>query len=383
MSSLQAWYLHRFLVDRLGVLRPFSSNSALRVLLVTENNPISHSQVFPFLFYKRQLQSRFDVEIRELPLTRLLADSTAFNEAIDFVFFQTWFDLASDEMDRFASTIQNRWPGAKLTYLDWFAPTDLRYAEALNSRVAAYVKKQVLSDFAQYDQPLIGHTNLTNYYCKRFNIDETPSKFVVPETFRQKLVLGSSFELSPQIMQLTPKTWSVKDRPIDLHSRITANGTTWYSHMRREALDAAERLDGKFRVKYKGTVSKRQFFAELFQSKMCFSPFGYGEVCWRDFEAMACGALLLKPDMSHIEMQTNPFRPYETYIPIAWDLSDLDSKVEYYLRNENERLGITQRAFETLKQHHSSDRFLSENSSLWSKLGLTPAANKVAGRADG
>ena len=39
-------------------------------------------------------------------------------------------------------------------------------------------------------------------------------------------------------------------------------------------------------------------------SRICISPFGYGEICWRDFEAILCGCLVVKPDMSHVE--TNP-----------------------------------------------------------------------------
>lgn len=370
MKFLQQWYLHRTLVDRLGMMRPFSRGSSRRALFITENNPISHSQVFPFLFYGHQLQAEMGLQVRELPLARFRAGSGVFDDAVDVIFFQTWFDLSPDQMGTLVLEVKRRWPGAKLVYLDWFAPTDLRYAEALNSRVSVYVKKQILSDFSQYGKPLVGHTNLTNYYCRRFNIDEPLGQFAIPVGFRDRLVLGSSFEQSPEIIGLMPRTWRVTHRPIDLHSRITANGTPWYSNMRREALEATERLVGQFAIRHQGKVSKRQYIAELFQSKMCFSPFGYGEVCWRDYEAMACGALLLKPNMSHITMKANPFRPFETYVPVAWDLSDLDSKVDYYLKNESERLRITENAYRALKQRHSSEAFLRESQDVWNKLDL-------------
>lgn len=374
MKFLQQWYLYRGLVDRLGVLRPFSRGASRRALFITENNPISQSQVFPFLFYGRQLEATLGIQIRELPLARFRSGNQPFNEAVDFVFFQTWFDLTAQQMDELACGIHSQWPGAKLIYLDWFAPTDLRYAEALNSHVSAYVKKQVLSDFSAYGKPLVGHTNLTDFYCRKFGIDEPPSRFNIPNGFRDKLVLGSSFEQSPEIIELMPRSWRAGDRPIDLHSRITAKGTAWYSGMRQEALDATEKLLDKFNVRYEGKVSKRQYVTELRQSKMCFSPFGYGEVCWRDYEAMACGALLLKPDMSHITMNSNPFRPYETYIPLAWDLSDLKDKVEYYLNNKSERLRITETAYHALKKRHTSEAFLVEIEKLLVCMGLTSAS---------
>lgn len=374
MIPLQKWHLHRILVDRAGLLRPFSRNSSMqRMLLITEQNPISQSQIFPFLFYGRQIEKALSVQIRELPLARFLADQNPYTGAMDFVFFQTWFDLTSAEMDRLAKRIKQVWPSAKLVYLDWFAPTDLRYAEALDANVTVYIKKQLLSDFEQYKQPTIGHTNLSDYYCKRFKINEPLTKFAVPETFQYKLVLGSSFEQSPEIVGLISDKWKLNNRPIDVHSRITTNGTNWYSYMRGEATEAAERLSARFSVAWKGKVSKRQYFAELYQSKICFSPFGYGEVCWRDFEAMSCGSLLLKPDMSHLKLKGDPFRPFETYVPVAWDLSDIEEKIDYYLRNETERLSIVESAFMSLRERQSSQKFLDESRDLWTKLGVAPA----------
>ena len=36
------------------------------------------------------------------------------------------------------------------------------------------------------------------------------------------------------------------------------------------------------------------------QSKIVVSPFGFGEMCHRDFEAWGCGAVLLKPRVDHL-----------------------------------------------------------------------------------
>ena len=38
--------------------------------------------------------------------------------------------------------------------------------------------------------------------------------------------------------------------------------------------------------------------------------------------AVLTGAVLLKPDMSHVETDPDIFVPWETYAPLAWDLSD-------------------------------------------------------------
>ena len=51
---------------------------------------------------------------------------------------------------------------------------------------------------------------------------------------------------------------------------------------------------------------------ELAQCGICFSPFGYGEVCWRDDEAVYSGALLINPGMSHMVTEPDVFVPGET-----------------------------------------------------------------------
>jgi hypothetical protein len=371
--------MHRLLVDKIKFLRPFSGHStSKRALIITQQDPISLSQAFPFFFYGRQIRSAIDLEIRELPLVRLLSDQHNYRSNVDFVFFQTWFDLLPQQMAHVVAKIKSNWPDAKLVYLDWFAPADLRYAEILNENVTAYIKKQRLSDLNDYNQPTIGHTNLTDYYNKRFALEAPQSNFPVPPTFFEKLLLGSGFEQSLEILRLTPRMLNSAERRIDIHCRIAAKGAPWYASMRNEALQAAKRLGEKHIVACEGMVSKRQYVSELFQSKICFSPFGYGEVCWRDFEAMAAGSLLFKPDMSHLKLAGDPFQPFETYVPVSWDLSDLGEKAAYYLDNKSERMRIVENAFIAMKKRQTGNNFIKENRSLWLKLGLGPATPRLA-----
>jgi hypothetical protein len=76
-------------------------------------------------------------------------------------------------------------------------------------------------------------------------------------------------------------------------------------------------------------------------ARVCVSPFGYGEVCFRDFEAVVAGCLLVKPDMSHLETTPNIYRPFQTYIPVRWDFADLAATVEQWLADEPRRREIT------------------------------------------
>ena len=100
-----------------------------------------------------------------------------------------------------------------------------------------------------------------------------------------------------------------------------------------------------------GRVSQSQFFSELRNSKICFSPFGYGEVCWRDYEAIFSGSLLVKPRMDHVRLTPSVFVPGETYVPIAWDCSDYGEKVRQYLSDAKRRREIAGNAFDVIRRY--------------------------------
>lgn len=103
-----------------------------------------------------------------------------------------------------------------------------------------------------------------------------------------------------------------------------------------------------------GRVEQKQFNKEIKESKIILSPFGWGELCKRDFEAVYNRSLLLKPDMSHLETWPDIFVENETYIPFKWDLSDLEEKASYYLNNEEDRLKIIEAAFDKYKEDLNS-----------------------------
>ena len=327
----------------------------------------------PSRFFVRDTRRRHGIEVRELPLKQFLDGKNPYAESVDAVCFQTRFDLSTAQLENVVSRIKSAWPSARLAYFDCFAPTDLRYAETLDPHIAAYVKKQVFKDFSLYGRPTRGDTNLSDYYAKRFNLDLPEVRFEVPAGFNQKIILGSSFEYSPMITTSLMTAPQFDDRSIDLHARLSKahkkkTKIECYGYIRQEALDKVAELGSEFTVASDGYVPRRQFFAELRNSKMCFSPFGYGEICWRDFEAMCTGALLLKPDVSHLQLVSDPLRPYETYIPLAWDLSDLQEKAEYYRHHKAERETIARNAYALLSDHLRQKRFLDDVEPLWRLL---------------
>jgi hypothetical protein len=357
--TLHRWHTHRMLVDHARLLLPYFSDGQ-RVLFISENNPICHTQIFPYFYHRAELAREHNIEIRELPLARFQSGKHPYSDTqINAIAFQTWFDLAEDSMASLVQRIKITWPDATLAYFDWFAPTDLRYAKILDDHISVYVKKQLLRDHRDYNKSILGDTNLTDFFARRFGLDYPLTHFEIPETFWKKVFVGTHFAFSDHMMPFFQGAFpSHSERPIDIHARIAVKGTEWYTKMRQEALDKTLAMENRLNVVSRGRVSRKEYFAELFKAKLCFSPFGYGEVCWRDFEAMFTGSLLLKPDMSHLDCYPEAFIPFETYIPLAWDLSDFDEKVEYYLRHDSEREAIARNAFELMNKYFRESRFM-------------------------
>jgi hypothetical protein len=86
-------------------------------------------------------------------------------------------------------------------------------------------------------------------------------------------------------------------------------------------------------------------------SRVVFSPFGWGEVCFRDYEAVALGAVLLKPSMEHVQTNPNVYQAYETYVPVKWDLSDLPQACDWCMQNPDRCRQITRNARRVLRDY--------------------------------
>ena len=145
-------------------------------------------------------------------------------------------------------------------------------------------------------------------------------------------------------------------RDIPVHARLGSLPAPSVNKQREIFLELASK-DRRFVT---GRAPKRQYDEEMRCSMMTLSPFGWGEVCFRDFEAVFSGTLILKPDMGHLVTWPDLYRPGETYVPLSWDGKDLLEKVEYYLEHPRERGEIIRNARHTYRTALSGlpDRFI-------------------------
>jgi hypothetical protein len=324
------------------------------ILLVSTKHELSETMLYPFYIYHKELKQhghRFS-EVRVENLTPSQVKKTNINR----IYFQAGFEMKPEIVVEKLKLLKAQCPNAQIAYMDWYAPLHVRPAAYVNEFIDRYIKKQTYRDFKQYKLPTIRDTNLSDFYSKRHDIDDKVQIFLPPADLEQKITLWSNFGYSPQMMDLflgkVDCNW--KKRPIDLHARLAVRGDAWYQAMRQEAKDAVDHLPTQLNIAKTGRVRRYQFFQEMTQSKMCFSPFGYGEICWRDYEAFATGSLLLKPNMDHLIVEPDIFIPNETYVSLNWDLSDLEEKIEYYLMHPEEAEAIAENAFNQMQNYIQS-----------------------------
>ena len=105
-----------------------------------------------------------------------------------------------------------------------------------------------------------------------------------------------------------------------------------YTKHRKGAWDKLDYISETYNV-VKGQTALEQFVEIMKRSKIGLSPFGMGELCYRDLELIQWGCLLVKPDMSKVITEPDFFKPMETYVPVKPDWSDLNETIHKVLDN--------------------------------------------------
>jgi hypothetical protein len=129
------------------------------------------------------------------------------------------------------------------------------------------------------------------------------------------------------------------DRPVDVSfaGRIdypdfgnSFHGSMITSH-RVMAIEAISKLPHACRTSSGlNAIPFQDYVHQLLSSKIIVSPYGYGETCFRDWEAIFAGALLIKPSIDHIE-------GFPFHVPCKPDFSDLAEVVALSLERLNSR----------------------------------------------
>lgn len=250
-------------------------------------------------------------------------------------------------------------PHVRYVLMDYYDPTASPHLSLIDN-VDIYAKRQVLADRGLYESDFAGGFIFTDFLVSQMGFEIGEWRVGVSTSAEQAEKIMPVWNLGAvdhynRLACTGPAQCPWRLRPIGVHARLGVGPSRsceqWYQQYRRMCVQVLEAYTGKFSRITRGIVSKKRYFAELMASKVVFSPFGWGEVCFRDYEAVACGCLLLKQDMSHLTTEPDIYRPMQTYIPIRWDLSDMHDRLAWIEKNPREAADIARRGRQALRDY--------------------------------
>ncbi|WP_373493884.1 hypothetical protein, partial [Aquiflexum sp.] len=220
-------------------------------------------------------------------------------------------------------------------------------------------KRSIYTDKTNYQIEFAGNRLFTDYYSKKYSLESSPSITPYPkledvnELNKIKLAWNIGFGYYPLsktrneiakllykyfggiTLGLMPKTDYFKNgipnpQIEKCQARFAYKGYRPSIGYQRKIFLESINDNPMF---LKGRIPLKDYNDEVKKVQALISPFGWGEVCFRDFEAVLNGALLVKPNMDHLNTYPNIFQENITYLPINWDGSDLVETVENIFSN--------------------------------------------------
>lgn len=321
----------------------------IKLLLLSDGLSVqSEAQFDPILRNRSALLRKFGLIVDQYHLDINRPPAASQLAPYDLVAFKLFYKTSPEVVSILAGQLRkNIRPQSKLIYGDGNDEMTIQWPVLL-SYCDVYWKKHVFRDRSLYLNCYRGSTNLTDYALgdeAEFDEQTAPNEAAI-----RRICCGSSIGLDQKIASLAPllddkaclPPPSERKYDVVLRADIPDN---WMGKLRRPAADTLRSLQDRLTILLpQGRVPQSQYAQEMLNSRICVSPFGYGEICWRDFEAVAYGCLLIKPNMDHVQSRPDIFQPFKTYVPVAWDFSDLDEKLLHYASRPEECAEIVTRA---------------------------------------
>lgn len=208
--------------------------------------------------------------------------------------------------------------------------------------VDLYFKKQVLVKKEDYCSEMYGSRSFCDYYHNLLGIEDltitsryyppTESQYLSKIRLSWNVGLGDLYIRNRQIIMRPHKMIApifldpMSDKKLDLQYRGSG-----YSPIAGYPRSKSQMMIKKIKNLKVSDVTKKvpkdEYIKEGMSAKSILSPFGWGEICGRDFEAIVYGACMIKQDMSHCETYPNVYQANRTYVPLKWDFSDFNEKI--------------------------------------------------------
>ena len=244
--------------------------------------------------------------------------------------------------------------------------------------VDLYLKKQLLKDFSLYAKSLCRKRLFTDFYARNYNFPERNENrpiFTLESKHLNKISLSWNFALKDYRSEnnlskflngfIRNKKLRFSEPNLNRRYILAANYTVKKSYelvyfQRNQLLKIlSEKYKSNPMVSI-GKIPKKIYLKTMRSSKAIISPFGWGEICYRDFETFISGAALIKPDMNHLNTWPNIFKENRTYIPIPWRIEEWSKLIPEILSDEKNLIEIAkngQRAYNKIWAKKGSEAF--------------------------
>lgn len=131
----------------------------------------------------------------------------------------------------------------------------------------------------------------------------------------------------------------------------------YYNGPRRKLFEEVKKLDcNVITTEATGKLDKQKYMQTLYDSKLCISPFGYGEVNIREVECIVAGTPTIKPNIECVK--STPFIYGNGFtLDCKSDFSDLKDVVEFALSNYDDSINLLNQQREVF-YHKSTDNYI-------------------------
>lgn len=229
----------------------------------------------------------------------------------------------------------------RISRVDILRHVDKYYKSKLYNNLDHYLSRyQSTPTYVQYYAKLLGHDISADEESKRIEPKELSKLklswnlgigYYPMYTWLFRLASIIAYSLSPKIANSILRNIykfvdykKLKKSPELVNAQFsTYVNNKLYSYQRDKILNE-EKKHGFFTKKQ----NNKDYNVTLAKSSFVLSPFGYGEICFRDFEAILTYNILIKPEMKHLSTFPNIFKENSTYIPVDWDLNDYNEKIK-------------------------------------------------------
>ena len=249
--------------------------------------------------------------------------------------------------------------------------------------VKKYVKKQFYKDKSLYKKNFFRNRFYADYYQKNHNLENSIKQKFTPlsDEFLEKLVLGWNIGVGnyfetlrynkflkfkcifkaincPNYKDLFNYTLGyynkeIRENDVFFKFNLRDNEEKISIHYQRKKVN--EILTKYYGIRNFKRVSHKNFLLSLKNSKISVGAFGWGEVCYREFEAIKMGAAVLFPNMNNIETWPNIYKDRITYLSYDYDMSNLLDRIKELLDNDELRSSLVKNSQKICKSVYDKE----------------------------